>query len=62
MSLNAKAKNNIPLGTKVKTGGICPESGVWQAECFTETAPIAKGNRMPPYRRQAVNWILVQYA
>ena len=50
------------LGTKVRTGGICPESGVWKAGQFSTTAPIAKGNRMPPYRRQAVNWILVQYA
>jgi len=58
----ATRKRKTPIGTKVRTGGTCPESGVWRAECFTETAPIAKGNRMPPYRRQAVNWILVQYA
>jgi len=55
-------KSRVPLGTKVRTGSICPESGVWRADCFTETAPIAKGNRMPPYRKQAVYWILIQYA
>ena len=55
-------KRKVPLGTKVSTGKLCPESGVWQAECYTETAPIARGNRMPPYNRQAVNWILQQYA
>jgi len=52
----------VPLGTKVRTGSISPESGVWRAGCYTETAPIAKGNRMPPYRRQAVDWVLLQYA
>ena len=55
-------KKKVPLGTKVSTGKICPESGVWRAECYSETAPIARGNRMPPYARKAVNWILQQYA
>jgi len=26
------------------------------------TAPIAKGNRMPPYGGRSVTWILIQYA
>ena len=53
----------VPLGTIAKTGEICPESGVWQVVgTITTTAPIAKGNRMPPYSGQAVNWKLIQYA
>jgi hypothetical protein len=52
-----------PIGTRVKTGEICPESGVWRAEANpSTTAPIAKGDRMPPYRGQAVVWVLIQYA
>lgn len=51
------------IGTRVKTGGTCPESGVWKVDGTpTTTAPIAKGNRMPPYRGQAVYWVLIQYA
>lgn len=53
----------VPLGTKAKTGETCPESGVWKVEGNpTTTAPIAKGNRMPPYNNQAVTWVLIQYA
>ena len=62
MSIRTAAKRSTPLGTKVRTGGTCPESGVWKAEGYTETAPIAKGNRMPPYDRKAVYWVLIQYA
>jgi hypothetical protein len=52
-----------PLGTKAKTGEVCPESGVYQVEGRPgHTAPIAKGNRMPPYGDRAVVWILIQYA
>lgn len=52
-----------PLGTRARTGEVCPESGVWQPENRPgHTAPIAKGNRMPPYGGAAVNWILIQYA
>ena len=51
-----------PLGTQVRTGGTCPESGVWQPQGYSTTAPIAKGNRMPPYNGQAVYWVLIQYA
>ena len=33
-----------------KTGEKCPVSGVWKVDGFpTTTAPIAKGNTMPPY-------------
>ncbi len=51
-----------PIGTRVNTGQICPESGVWQVANAFETAPIAEGNRIPPYKGQAVTWILIQYA
>lgn len=51
-----------PIGTKARTGETCPESGVWQPEGETETAPIAEGNRMPPYKGKAVTWVLKQYA
>lgn len=52
-----------PIGTTAKTGQNCPESGVWVVVGTpSTTAPIAKGNRMPPYRDQAVTWRLQSYA
>ena len=46
-----------------KTGETCPESGVWKVVGTpSTTAPIAKGNRMPPYGGKAVTWTLSQYA
>jgi hypothetical protein len=52
-----------PIGTIAKTGQTCPESGVWKVVGNpTMTAPIAKGNRMPPYNGRAVSWKLIQYA
>ncbi len=52
-----------PIGTKARTGEKCPESGVWKVDGYpTTTAPIAKGNVMPPYDGRAVTWTLVQYA
>lgn len=51
------------IGTTAKTGSICPESGVWKVVGTpSTTAPIAKGNRMPPYNNQAVTWKLIQRA
>jgi len=39
-----------PLGTQAHTGEVCPESGVWKSlDSPSTTAPIAKGNRMPPH-------------
>lgn len=56
-------KGKYPLGTRQKTGEICKESGVWKAEsCPSTTGPFAIGNRFPPYRGNAVIWILIQYA
>ena len=51
------------IGTTARTGERCPESGVWRVVGQpSTTAPIARGNVMPPYRGQAVTWVLVQYA
>lgn len=59
--LNTRTKH--PVGTRARTGQICPESGVWKVDgCPSTTAPIAKGNRMPPYGGKAVTWILIQHA
>ncbi len=61
MGYQAKAK--VPLGTKARTGERCPESGVWKSDDVpSTTAPIAKGNVMPPHHQKAVYWILIQYA
>lgn len=49
-----------PIGTTASTGEKCPESGVWATS--GTTAPIAKGNTMPPYNGKAVTWKLIQYA
>ncbi len=52
-----------PVGTTAKTGERCPESGVWKVQGGrTTTAPIAKGNRMPPYDGHGVSWELLSYA
>lgn len=46
-----------------KTGEKCPESGVWKVDGTPTTeAPIAKGNRMPPYAQKAVTWRLIRRA
>lgn len=46
-----------------KTGERCPASGVWKVIGYpTTTAPISKGNVMPPYCGKAVTWTLIQYA
>lgn len=47
-----------------RTGEKCPKSGVWKVDdpIETTTAPIAKGNRMPPYRGKAVTWVLLHEA
>ncbi len=52
-----------PIGITASTGEICPESGVWEAQSRpSTTAPIAKGNRMPPYNGHTVAWKLIRYA
>lgn len=57
------ATKKVPLGTRKRTGETCPESGVWKvAGSPSTTAPIARGNRFPPYAGNAVTWVLKQYA
>lgn len=57
------ASRKVPIGTTARTGEVCPESGVWKViGSPSTTAPIAKGNRMPPYAGKAVTWQLTQYA
>lgn len=51
-----------PIGTKQNTGETCVESGKWEVQGGATTAPIAKGNRMPPYKERAVTWVLKEYA
>ena len=52
-----------PIGTRARTGETWPESGVWKVEGNpSTTAPIAKGNRMPPYGGRPVTWVLIRYA
>ncbi len=52
-----------PIGTTAKTGENCPESGVWKSkDSPSTTAPIAKGNKMPPHNDKAVIWELIKYA
>jgi len=51
------------LGTTARTGETCPESGVWRSlDNPSTTAPIAKGNTMPPHNGVAVTWELISYA
>ena len=53
----------MSVGRTASTGEICPESGVWKVVGSpSTTAPIAKGNRMPPYGGKAVTWLLTQTA
>ncbi len=55
--------SRMPIGTRADTGSVCPESGVWKVVGTpTTTAPIAKGNRMPPYGGAAVTWVLILHA
>ncbi|WP_166459431.1 hypothetical protein [Amycolatopsis pithecellobii] len=51
------------VGTTARTGERCPVSGVWKVlGTPSTTAPIAKGNVMPPYGDQAVTWQLIRLA
>jgi hypothetical protein len=58
-----RTPRRVPIGTTARTGQVCPESGVWAVVGSpSTTAPISKGNRMPPYRGRAVTWKLTSYA
>jgi hypothetical protein len=63
MSYYGSAVQKAPLGTTARTGERCPESGIWEAQSSpSTTAPIAKGNVMPPYNNKAVTWKLIRHA
>lgn len=48
-----------PASITAKTGETCPESGMWTAVGTpSTTAPIAKGDPMPPHGGKAVKWRL----
>lgn len=55
---------NVFSPTTARTGQKCPVSGVWKVDhhYWTTTAPIAIGNRMPPYAGIAVTWVLLYEA
>ena len=56
-------KPRVPIGTKIRTGEKCPESGIWKSVSNPSTTiPLAKTNTAPPYSGKAVYWKLVQYA
>lgn len=49
----------MAVGSTARTGERCPESGVWQVVGVpSTTAPIARGNVMPPYAGKSVTWRL----
>lgn len=51
------------IGTVAKTGEKCPYSGVWEViDEPTTTAPISKGETMPPYKDKGVAWKLITQA
>lgn len=63
MTAYGHAAQRAPLGTTASTGHKCPESGVWKVMGYpSTTAPIAKGNVMPPYQGRSVTWQLTAYA
>jgi hypothetical protein len=51
----------ISIGTLITIGHKCPESGVWKVlGILTKvTAPLAKGDTMPPYCGFAVSRVCV---
>ena len=52
---------NGPKNITARTGEKCPASGQWTAIGYPgSSAPIAIGNRMPPYKDSAVTWNLVR--
>lgn len=63
ISYGRNIMSKVTIGTTASTGQTCPESGVWKSlDTPSTTAPIARGNRMPPHNGKAVTWKLTQYA
>jgi hypothetical protein len=44
----------------IRTGQICPVSGIYQYVGGTEQIALSKGDRVPPYRGAAVIYRLVR--
>lgn len=50
------------IGTVVKTGDICPETGIWETDKGTsKQKKLQKGAKMPPQNFMSVNWKLISY-
>lgn len=53
----------VALGTRVRTGERCPETGVWRVVGTpSASALIAEGAPMPTYREKEVTWELTLHA
>jgi TIR domain len=51
-----------PLGTKAKTGEICPENGEWESIGLPKALlRVTAGFKMPFVKGRSVNWKLVKY-
>jgi len=52
-----------PIGKIIRTGEVCPESGMWKTKKLppTSTMPFTKGVRMPHYEGNAILWKLLSY-
>ncbi|MEX0568504.1 MAG: hypothetical protein Q6363_004990 [Candidatus Njordarchaeota archaeon] len=52
----------IPTSEKFKPGKQCAETGLYLCEGCREIIALSKGERFPPCKCGAVNWILVAIA
>ena len=52
-----------PFGTKVRSGELCPESGIWRSVTTpSKSTSIAQGRTMPQYRARNIHWKLIRYS
>ena len=50
----------VTIGTKVRTGDVCPITGIWQVPKVPAShTPVVKDKAMPTYGGQNVTWKLV---
>jgi hypothetical protein len=51
----------VSLGIRLRTGDVCPQSGIWRVvtEAASDT-PIHQGQAMPDHGGRSVIWELVQ--
>ncbi|MEV6636269.1 hypothetical protein AB0M54_36505 [Actinoplanes sp. NPDC051470] len=51
----------VALGTRLRTGDVCTQSGVWRViKVTTSSTPMQKGQAMPAHAGRSVVWELVQ--